>query len=113
MGEADKRDDRYLATYASSKIVLFAARAVLAHNRMLYPFHKWLLRELEQAPEQPPELMALIDRVLREPARRRRSARRRRRRALRNRDAGQEPAERFVELTEWAWRRGQAAPEDL
>ncbi len=114
MGEADKRSDRYLATYASSRVTLFAGRAILAHNRMLYPFHKWFLRELEQAPEKPAGLGELMDRVLAEPTRS--SAE-----ALAETVVGfcgldmtiHDGANRFLELTEWAWRNGRAAPEDL
>jgi predicted nucleotidyltransferase len=114
MGEADKRADRYLATYASSRVTLFAGRAILAHNRMLYPFHKWFLRELEQAPEKPAGLLELMDRALVEPTRSNAEA-------LTDAVVGfcgvdvtiHEGANRFLELTEWAWRNGRAAPEDL
>lgn len=114
MGEADKRSDRYLATYAGSRVTLFAGRAILARNRMLYPFHKWLLRELDRAPQKPADLRELMDRVLAEPTRT--SAE-----ALADAVVGfcevdvtiQEGANRFLELTEWAWRSGRAAPEDL
>jgi len=37
MGEADKRLDRYLATFAGSRLALYAGRTALALNRMLYP----------------------------------------------------------------------------
>ena len=114
MGEADKRADPYLATYAASRVTLFAGRAVLARNRALYPFHKWFLRELERLEDRPPELLDLIHRVLREPAQ------------LRAQELADcvtafcgveleplEPAERFLAGTEWSWRHGAAAPEDL
>jgi predicted nucleotidyltransferase len=114
MGEADKRGDPYLATYAASKVTLFAGRAVLAHNRALYPFHKWFLRELERLGDRPPELLDLIHGVLREPVQ------------PRARELADcvtafcgveleplEPAERFLAATEWSWRDGRASPEDL
>jgi predicted nucleotidyltransferase len=113
MGEADKRGDRYLATYAAQRVSLFAGRAILTHNRMLYPFHKWFLRELAQAPDRPDGLLEAIDLVLVRPTQANAE-----RLASSVTDfcgidvSGQGVAEEFVELTEWAWRRGAAAPED-
>jgi predicted nucleotidyltransferase len=114
MREADRRADPYLATYAASKVTLFAGRAVLAHNRMLYPFHKWFLRELERAPDKPPELLPSIRHVLAKPTGAHAQA-------LADAVVGftgveldrREPSERFLHGTEWSWRRGCAAPEDL
>lgn len=113
-GEADKRADRYLATYAASRVTLFAGRAILAWNRILYPFHKWLLRELEQAPEQPDGLRALIDRMLDEPTQANAQALASTVVDFCGLDVtiGDGAAE-FLERTEWAWRDGDAAPEDL
>ena len=48
-GEAFKKDDPYLVATAVSHLTLFAGRMVLAHNELLYPFHKWFLRVLERA----------------------------------------------------------------
>jgi hypothetical protein len=111
--EADKRDDRYLAGYAANRLSLFAGRAVLAWNRRLYPFHKWFMRELERAPEKPEGLLDRIDLVLREP----RTANAK---ALADSVFAfcgievpvREAADDFVRHTEWAWRSGNAAPED-
>ena len=41
---------------------------MLARNARLYPFHKWLLRETERAPERPAMLLDDIDGLLREPS---------------------------------------------
>ena len=65
--EAAKRDDRYLAAYASSRLALYTGRAILAHNRMLYPFHKWFTTMLERAPLRPPDLLEQIRALLDEP----------------------------------------------
>jgi hypothetical protein len=67
LGEAQKREDLYLTQYASSHLVLYAGRAVLGHNRMLFPFHKWFMTELERAPEQPARMIQLADELLRAP----------------------------------------------
>jgi hypothetical protein len=49
--EALRREDAYLRGIAVAKTVLFGARMILAHNELLYPYHEWLLRLLEAAPE--------------------------------------------------------------
>ena len=59
-GEALKQGNSYLLGTAVSKLVLFGGRLILAHNEMLYPYHKWFLRVLEKAQNQPPRLMACI-----------------------------------------------------
>ena len=60
VGEAAKRDDPYLAGWAASRLALFACRLVLAHNRVLYPFHKWLLRTVAEVPERPDDFVDLV-----------------------------------------------------
>lgn len=56
-GEALKRGNRYLLTTAVSKLILFGGRLILAHNEMLYPYHKWFLKVLEKAKDRPAKLM--------------------------------------------------------
>lgn len=59
-GEAMKRGNRYLLGTAVSKLILFGGRLILTHNEMLYPYHKWFLKVLENAKEKPSDLMACI-----------------------------------------------------
>jgi len=66
-GEALRRNDKYLLTHAASQVVLYGGRLILAHNEILYPYHKLLMTELERAPEKPDDLMELIDGLLEEP----------------------------------------------
>jgi hypothetical protein len=113
LDEAARRDDPYLTQYASTHVVLYVGRAVLAHNRMLFPFHKWFLHELERAPERPPSFMDGVRALLRESAT----------------DAARglvadvqdltgvrptigEAAASFMRRTEWSWRAGGSAFED-
>lgn len=106
----DKRQDRYLAMHVASELVLYGGRMVLAHNRVLYPYHKWFMRALAEAPLKPAGLMELIDAVLARPCAET---------AGRFADAvlsftdWPKPAEgwgaRFMYDVEWAWRRGAAA----
>ncbi|MEY4548986.1 MAG: hypothetical protein RL685_5181 [Pseudomonadota bacterium] len=52
---------------AVSKLSLFGGRLILAHNQLLYPYHKWFLRVLERAPQKPPELLPLMQELARDP----------------------------------------------
>ena len=67
VSEGIKRNDKYLLTRAVGDLVLYGGRLILAHNEILYPYHKFLMAELEKAPEKPDNLLALIDTLLAEP----------------------------------------------
>lgn len=43
-----------------NKLILFGGRLLLAHNEMLYPYHKWFLNVLERAKDKPSGLLASI-----------------------------------------------------
>ena len=113
VGEAEKRDNRYLMMHVVSDLVLFGGRLILAHNRRLYPYHKWFLRTLQDVPQKPAELMALIDQLLNEPGKANAD---RLCEAILNFTAWDTPPEgwpaRFMEDTEWAWRYGKAPIDD-
>jgi hypothetical protein len=66
--EALKLGDRYLLGLAVARTVLFGGRMILAHNELLFPYHKWFLRVLERAPERPPELLERIAALHAEPS---------------------------------------------
>ena len=68
MGEAEKRGDAYLRSLAATKLVLFCGRTILAHNRILYPFHKWLMHSVKNAPDQPADFVAKAEALLAEPS---------------------------------------------
>jgi hypothetical protein len=59
--EALRLENRYLLGVSVSKLVLFGGRLILAHNELLYPYHKWFLRVLEMAKDKPPALLASIE----------------------------------------------------
>lgn len=65
--EASRHGNRYTQTRAVSQLALFCGRLILAHNRQLFPYHKWLLRAVEAAPDKPDNLIASLDDLLREP----------------------------------------------
>ncbi|MFZ5823722.1 MAG: hypothetical protein ACOY94_05235 [Bacillota bacterium] len=107
MGEADKRDNRYLRMHVASDLVLYGGRMILAHNRILYPYHKWLLKALSEAPLKPQGLMERIDELLANPCRE--TANRFCDCILGFTDWPAPPegwAARFMHDVEWPWRRG-------
>lgn len=67
VGQGQKRDNRYLMTRAGTDLVLFGSRLILAHNKMLFPYHKWMMAEIERAPEKPENFIALADALLTTP----------------------------------------------
>ena len=53
----------YLLGTSVSKFILFSGRLILAHNELLYPYHKWFLRVLESAREKPDGLLESIQQL--------------------------------------------------
>src|SRR5579875_2868419 len=93
---------------AANNLVLFGGRLILAHNRLLYPYHKWFLHQLRLAPAKPENLLDLINILLHHP------------------DSGNahafydsittfldlkidlnQAAVEFVQASEWNWRDGR------
>ena len=67
MNEASRHDNRYTILRAASQLSLFAGRLILAHNRRLFPYHKWLPRTLEVVPDKPDNFMDDFNALLDEP----------------------------------------------
>lgn len=65
--QAVEKSNRYLELLALQKLTLFTCRVVLAANRMLYPYHKWVLRVVADAPDQPAGLDAALHRLVHDP----------------------------------------------
>ena len=55
--EAMRHGNRYTLLRACSQLALFSGRLMLAHNRRLYPYHKWLPRTLEAVADKPADFM--------------------------------------------------------
>ena len=66
-GEALRLQNQYLLGTSVSKFVLFSGRLILAHNELLYPYHKWFLKVLEQAKDKPAGLLENIHKVNKNP----------------------------------------------
>jgi hypothetical protein len=58
--EALRLKNQYLLGTSVSKFILFSGRLILAQNELLYPYHKWFLRVLEQADDKPEGLLDSI-----------------------------------------------------
>ena len=105
IGEAERHGNLYLLTHAAADLVLFGGRLILAHNKILYPFHKWFMHELAHAPEQPANLVAQAESLLRAPSKE--TAGRFYESLNQFRDWGlteQEAFRHWTEDYEWAWR---------
>lgn len=65
--EAERHGNRYTLNRAVSQLTLYSGRLILAHNRKLFPYHKWFYRALESVPEKPVDFMMHFDALLDEP----------------------------------------------
>lgn len=62
--EAIKKADKYLLDVSVSKLILFGARLLLLDNHALFPYHKWLIRMLEEVPNKPQDVVPQIRKLL-------------------------------------------------
>lgn len=113
-GEAEKRHDVYLMAHTAADMVLFGTRLILAHNRVLYPFHKWMMTELRQVRDKPENMVEMAEALLTHPSR---EAAEQFADTMLNFTTWEAPPEgwpmRFMNDVEWAWRTGRSAIEDL
>lgn len=61
--EALKHKNEYLLNISISNIVLFGGRLILAHNEILYPYHKWFLKAIESAKNKPEDFLLMIENI--------------------------------------------------
>ncbi len=111
--EAERHGNRYTTLRAASQLSLFAGRLVLAHNRTLFPYHKWLPRTLEAVPDKPEDFMTKFNALLEEPGGDRATALFE---CVRDyRDWGVSDLDAytwFMTDVEWAWMSGKTPLED-
>jgi hypothetical protein len=113
-GEAERKQNSYLLVTAVSRVVLFGGRLLLAHNRVLYPFHKWFMRSLENAADKPEGVVELMRDTLGSPSAA--GAEKIRDAVLGFREWQRGDVDwpnHFIHDTEQAWLRDAAAVEDL
>jgi hypothetical protein len=114
VGEALKRGDKYMLHHAVADLVLYGGRLILAENEVLYPYHKFLMAEVERATEKPDNLMGLIDAVLMDHTAENAKAFYDAVKSFRFwNEAWELPAMRFMRDTELAWLDGRAYVGDL
>ena len=53
LGEAEARGNHDLLSRTAAELLYYAGRMLLAHNVMLYPWHKWFMDDLRAAREMP------------------------------------------------------------
>jgi len=111
--EAERHGNRYTLTRAASQLALFAGRLILAHNRRLFPYHKWLPRTLESVPEKPDDMMTCFDALLDEPSGERATALFERLRSFRDWGVSDLDAYTwFMTDVEWSWMTNNTPIED-
>lgn len=111
--QAARHDNAYLLGLALNKLSLFAGRLVLAHNELLYPFHKWFLRVLEQAAHKPEGLVEAITALSRAPSAAGATALYELVRDFRAWPRDERWSMHFLRDTELSWLTGEAPIEDV
>jgi hypothetical protein len=111
LSEAVRRDDPYLLTRSVADLVLYGGRLILAHNEILYPYHKHLLTELRRAGDRPGDLLDLTEALLRQPDATNARAFYDAIKGFRQwNEAGEAWQTRYLKDTELAWIDGRASP---
>jgi hypothetical protein len=111
--EAEKRQDRYLLLRSATELALYAGRIVLADNQVLYPHHKWFMREVRKAERKPGGICDLIDQLLDNPCSE--TADRIDQCIVAHYDPGltwTQIGTRYIQDREWNWRSGKPPLED-
>jgi len=67
MPEAEQRRDLYFRSWAATTAAFYACRLILAHNRILYPWQKWLLHEVRRALDKPVDVVGLVEALVADP----------------------------------------------
>ncbi len=114
MGEANRHGNPYTILRAASQMAFYAGRLILAHNRVLYPYHKWLPRALRDVPDKPVGFMKAFSALTAKPSAENASELFESLCAFR--DWGVSDIEAytwFMRHVEWGWRQGSPSLEDL
>ena len=113
MHEAARHNNAYTMQRAASQLALFAGRLMLAHNKRLFPYHKWLPRALAALPDLPDRFMPAFDALVAQPNAANASALFELVRAHCDWGVSDLDAYRwFMTDVEWRWRTGDPPLED-
>ena len=112
IGEAAKRVAVYLMARASCEMVFYCARLLLAYNRILYPYHKWLMQAVQDAPEKPADFLTLAEALLREGTVAHAEALWNCINTFRDWQITNSWGVRFMHDSEWTWRSGRRSLAD-
>jgi predicted nucleotidyltransferase len=113
MHEAQRHSNQYAITRAASQLALFAGRLILAHNRQLFPFHKWLPRTLELVTDKPENFMLHFNNLLESPSSETATALFDLTRSFQNWGVSDLDAYTwFMTDVEWSWKRDAVPLED-
>jgi hypothetical protein len=55
-------------TQAVAHMTLYGGRLLLVYNRVLYPYHKWLMYELRHTEKKPANFIELMEQLLAQPS---------------------------------------------
>ncbi|MFW9949255.1 MAG: nucleotidyltransferase domain-containing protein [Candidatus Thorarchaeota archaeon] len=66
--DALKLKNDYLLERCVADLILFGGRLVLARNEILFPYHRWFMKTLENVPEKPNNFIKLIKDLLEYPS---------------------------------------------
>ncbi|MCG8372529.1 MAG: nucleotidyltransferase domain-containing protein [Balneolales bacterium] len=114
MAEAERHKNIYTMTRAASQLTLFAGRLILAHNQILFPYHKWFIHYLEKCPEKPSGFLENIHAVLREPGTKTSGALFKSLQDFHDWEIPDLEAYLwFMKEVEWSWMNGKTPLEDL
>jgi hypothetical protein len=109
LSEAVHSGDRYLLAHSAAEMVLYGGRLILAHNEVLYPYHKHLMVELRRAIDKPDGIVELIDALMEQPGAETARAFYDAIKAFRNwNEAFEMWQTRYMKDTELAWLDGRA-----
>jgi hypothetical protein len=111
--EAEKRQDAYLMNQAVANMTLYGGRLLLAYNRVLYPYHKWMMYELRHVEKKPADFLELMEQLLVQPSKEHAQAFCDCLNTFHDWGVSYDQViVRFFHDTEWNWRDGRAPLQD-
>lgn len=111
--EGHAKENEYLMGYSAYKMVLFATRLLLSVNSMLYPYHKWMFKALENAGTSPDGYIDLLKKISHKPNLEDIMKLNAMAREVAGEDAAQGWGNDFIKDIELTWLTGEACVEEM